>query len=182
MLVTSNLIMLLPIISFVLGWLTSIWVNHAATAIPAKETIWQRPYYHQSHLPKPRSAWSAFIANFTQTDRCPKTGQTDGLRPYIVEIALPVIFVFLSLRYPPNIYLVFLFIYTTILVLLTITDLEHRLIQNIVILPAILFGVAGSFVTPTFNWRQALLGGGHWPSLSFICWPSSLAEGSVVVM
>lgn len=156
--------MLIPILAFLTGWLTSIWVNHAATAIPAKETIWQQPYYQSSHRPKPLSAWSAFVAHITHTDKCPQTGQPDGLRPYLVELALPVIFVFLSLRYPPTLYLVFLLVYTTILVLLTITDLEHRLIQNVIILPAIILGVAGSFVTPTFNWRQALLGG----ALAFI--------------
>jgi len=49
--------------------------------------------------------------------------------------------------------------YIAVLVLLAATDLEHRLIPNHIVLPAILFaGIAGFFVN-WMTWKSALLGG-----------------------
>jgi len=52
--------------------------------------------------------------------------------------------------------------------LVTVTDLEHRLILNIVILPAILFALIVSFVDPAMNWKVALVGGVSGFLLSYI--------------
>ncbi|MEM7031295.1 MAG: A24 family peptidase [Chloroflexota bacterium] len=155
---------LIFLLILLVGWLVGIWVNHAGTVIPAKETIWQPPYYRNSKVRKPVSAWSGITAYLSGTYRCPQTGQSIGIRPPLVELSLAILFLFLSIRYSISIYFVFLLLYTTILALLTVTDLEHRLIQNIIILPALLIGVVGSFFSPNISWRQALLGG----ALAFI--------------
>ena len=142
-----------------LGWLTGAIVNHLATVLPAKETIFQAPYYLDSHAVKPPKAWSAIIAYLTRTQRCPETERAIGGRFLAVEIATPGLFIFLGQHFGLSPYLFFALSYTAILVLLTVTDLEHRLIQNVVILPAILLAIAGSFFTPHFNWQLAIIGG-----------------------
>jgi leader peptidase (prepilin peptidase)/N-methyltransferase len=85
-----------------------------------------------------------------------------------VELATPVFFVFLLQRYGFTFELLTTTIYTAILILVTVTDLEHRLILNVVMLPAILFALLISFVDPTISWKIALLGGVAGFVLSYI--------------
>lgn len=82
------------------------------------------------------------------------------IRSAIVELTLPAFFVFLFWRYDPSLYLGLILIYTTILTLITVTDLEHRLIFNVVILPSILLALIAAFFTPNLPWPTALVGGG----------------------
>ena len=49
--------------------------------------------------------------------------------------------------------------YIAVLVLVTATDLEHRLIPNRFILPAILFALAVGFIATWMTWKASLLGG-----------------------
>jgi len=53
-------------------------------------------------------------------------------------------------------------------VLVTATDLEHRLIPNRFILPAILFALAVGFIATWMTWKVALLGGAV--GLVFLPW------------
>ena len=49
--------------------------------------------------------------------------------------------------------------YVAVLILLTATDLEQRLIPSRIILPAILFALAAGFFANWMTWKAALLGG-----------------------
>jgi prepilin signal peptidase PulO-like enzyme (type II secretory pathway) len=62
-------------------------------------------------------------------------------------------------RYGPSLELGLVSIYTVILILVTVTDLEHRLIFNVIILPAILLAMGAAFINPVLTWRAALIGG-----------------------
>lgn len=176
-------LLLIPIF-IILGWVVGIAVNHITNVLPLKESFWQRPFckrrlnYQGSefistaekgqedetepeycHALKPTVAWSGLVAYLTGNQTCTVCSQAMGPRAPIVEIVLPILFVFLALNYPLNAYLGMLCVYTTILMILMVTDLEHRLIQHRVIIPAILIAFAGSLVTPQFSWKQALVGG-----------------------
>jgi leader peptidase (prepilin peptidase)/N-methyltransferase len=50
-------------------------------------------------------------------------------------------------------------VYVAVLILVTVTDLEQRIIPNRVILPAILFALVAGFFVSWMTWRAALLGG-----------------------
>jgi len=71
-----------------------------------------------------------------------------------------LLFAFLIWRYGLSRELLIITFHTTILVLVTITDLEHRLIFNVVIIPSILLAIAAAFFTPGLSWLAALVGGG----------------------
>jgi len=49
--------------------------------------------------------------------------------------------------------------YVAVLILVTATDLEHRLIPNRFILPAILIALAVGFIATWMTWKASLLGG-----------------------
>jgi prepilin signal peptidase PulO-like enzyme (type II secretory pathway) len=178
-----NLLILL--VFLFLGWLAGVLINHAANVLPLKAPLFRPPFCKRRlddggaeffstakkgeeteavqptycHAPRPFIAWSALIAYLTGNQACPSCGRSIGLRSLLVELITPILFVLLVQRYPLSIYLVFVCLYTAVLVLLTVTDLEHRLIQHVVILPAILLAIVGSFLTPNFGWRQAIFGG-----------------------
>jgi leader peptidase (prepilin peptidase)/N-methyltransferase len=143
------------------GWLAGVAINHAADILPTRQTVFQRPKCKLCHTPRPLAAWSILLAQLTQHTQCPHCHQRrpTQTRAFIVEIATPVFFVFLLQKYGLTIELLTITLYTTILILVTVTDLEHRLILNVVILPAIFLAVVISFVAPTGNWKLALLGG-----------------------
>jgi leader peptidase (prepilin peptidase)/N-methyltransferase len=50
-------------------------------------------------------------------------------------------------------------VYVAVLILVTVTDLEQRIIPNRIILPAILFALAAGFFVNWMTWKAALLGG-----------------------
>lgn len=50
-------------------------------------------------------------------------------------------------------------VYISVLLLLAVTDLEHRLIPNVIILPAILVALVTGFWADWMSWQAALLGG-----------------------
>ncbi len=166
-----------------LGWLAGVVVNHAANVLPLRESLWQRPFCKRRRdagpefvstarlgaappaeavycrAPRPPAAWSALAAYLTGRARCAVCGKTVGPRAVLVEVATPILFWLVSRQYGFSAYLPFALAYTAILVLLTVTDLEHRLIQRVVMLPALLLAAAGSFFAPHFGWQRAVLGG-----------------------
>jgi leader peptidase (prepilin peptidase)/N-methyltransferase len=50
-------------------------------------------------------------------------------------------------------------VYIAVLLLLAVTDLEHRLIPHAIILPAILIALVAGFFVDWMTWKAALLGG-----------------------
>jgi len=77
----------------------------------------------------------------------------------LIEIGLGVTYGYLWIVLGPSIKLPLYLLYSTILTLILITDIERRLILNVVTYPAILFAFAASFFTPGMTWWSALIGG-----------------------
>lgn len=167
-----------------LGWLLGGLINHLGNVLPLQETPFQQPFCKRTldkdhpeflstvhkdeesqperlycHAPKPPVQWSGLLAYLTGNQHCATCGQALGWRTVAVELITPVLLVVLYLQFSLSVYLAFLIAYTAILVLLTVTDLEHRLIQHVVIVPALLIALGGAFVTSRFTWQQALFGG-----------------------
>lgn len=68
-------------------------------------------------------------------------------------------FAFFWQRYGPSLKLVLITLYSCILFLIFVIDLEQRLILRVVIFPAIGIAILGSLVYPGLGIRRALLGG-----------------------
>lgn len=144
-----------------LGWLVGIAINHAADILPTRQTIFQWAKCTQCEAKRQLNQWSGLL-NWLQGQReCQQCGapQPTLNRSVIVELVTPLFFAFLWWYYGLSLYLGIVSLYTVILILVTVTDLEHRLIFNVVILPSILLAVSAAFVTPGLSWRAALVGG-----------------------
>jgi leader peptidase (prepilin peptidase)/N-methyltransferase len=106
-------------------------------------------------------AWSGLAAYVTRKERCPHCGAPLSIRHVLVELATPALFMFCWTQTGSTLTTLFNILYSAILVLVTVTDLEHRLILHIVSLPSIALALIGAYINPTFDSpRRALLGGG----------------------
>ncbi|MDX1521144.1 MAG: A24 family peptidase [Anaerolineae bacterium] len=150
------------IVIAIIGWVVGVAINHAADILPTRKTLLQWPTCSACGQARPLVEWSSLLALVRSGARCSHCGQRSKtfIRSVIVEIVTPLFFIFLLARYDLSLSLVLIALYTAILILITVTDLEHRLIFNVVILPSILFGLAAAFFTPNLPWRVALVGGG----------------------
>lgn len=140
-----------------IGWLVALFINHTSTILPRRESLWQPP----NCLGQPNSSkysWSGLLfltTTFGQLTEYPSLTK-QLIRSVIVEIVTPLLFVFLFYRYGTTGQFFLIAFYTIILLIVTITDLEHKLILNIVMLPAISAATLLAFMTPmTGFWTYA---------------------------
>ena len=165
-------LIILTILFIILGWFVGIAINHAADILPTRETLWQQLSCGVCGTPYTPPQWSVLIAWITGQQVCAQCGtvRLSFRRSVIIEIIVPIFFVFLLWYYGLSVGLGLTLFYTAILILITVTDLEHRLIFNIVTIPSILLAIAAAFITPGLSWRSALLGGGVAFVLIYLIW------------
>ncbi len=111
---------------------------------------------------QPRSAIQslALIAFLAGKRQCPSCGRPIAVRNLIVELVLAALFALLYNFYNDQlIKLLLASFFTSVLLLVTVTDFEHRLIPDRAIIPAI---VIAAVVSPLWfgpGWYLALVGG-----------------------
>lgn len=143
------------------GWLVAIAINHAADILPRRQSLLQWPSCSACGYRRTYGTWSVLLAYPTGRRDCPQCEQSRPrlVRSMAVELTTPAFFIFLLWRYGWSLQLGLVTVYTAILILISVTDLEHRLIFNVVVLPSILFGLLVSFFNPELSWLSALIGG-----------------------
>ncbi len=111
---------------------------------------------------QPRSAIQslAVAAFLTGKRQCPSCGRSIAWRNPVVELGLAALFALLYNFYSDQlIRLALASFFTSVLVLVTVTDLEQRLIPNRAIVPAIVIAALASPLWFGPGWWLALLGG-----------------------
>jgi leader peptidase (prepilin peptidase)/N-methyltransferase len=143
---------------FLLGWALGVVVNALADALPAHRLPgW--PRCRACSAPRPRVALSGLVGLLSGAGRCAYCGTARGARPPIVELVLSFGTVALGLAYPVPTRFVSALAISTVFLLIVVTDLEHRLILNAVVLPAAaLFAVLGA-LDPARGLVKTLTGG-----------------------
>jgi leader peptidase (prepilin peptidase)/N-methyltransferase len=100
------------------------------------------------------------IAYLRFKSTCQHCGASISWRHPLVELGTATLFAFLWYRYSTSPFLLPYSVYSAIFVLVLVIDLEHRLILNVVMYPAWILALLGSFLHPTpLFYRLALLGG-----------------------
>jgi len=172
-------LIILTILFVLIGWLVGIAINHTADLLPKRTSLFQWPSCTECRTKRPVLEWSAVLTYFGKQTTCRQCSQPQErfTRSIIVELVTPLLFGFLWWRFGPSLYLILVSVYTAILVLVTVTDLEHRLILNVVILPAIILAAIAAFFTPGLSWGAALVGGAVAFILSYLA--ALLARGGL---
>jgi leader peptidase (prepilin peptidase)/N-methyltransferase len=135
----------MELILFVLiGWLVGALVNRAADNLPVHRSLLAAPQCPYCGTLRPVFDQLAMLRFLLWRGCCSNCHAPIMLRAPLVEIANASAYIFLWARYGTTMQWLLMAIYTTVFLLVIVTDLEHRLIFNIVILPAILFAALAS--------------------------------------
>ena len=148
----------MTIVFTVLGLLVGGLVNQLGSDIPARQGL-TRPHCPYCGRDRPWLQWLALPAYLVRRAGCPSCGAPISLRHPLVEVGLAVAYGYLWIVLGPSVKLVFYCVYSTIFAVILVTDIERRLIPNVVTFPAIAIALAASLVVPGAKWWSALIGG-----------------------
>jgi prepilin signal peptidase PulO-like enzyme (type II secretory pathway) len=141
------------------GIIIGALVNLLADSLPVVRRL-QWPVCAHCGARRSPLAWSGLVAFVAQKRRCQQCHNPLSMRHLFVEVATPAVFVFAWTRTGTSIITLFNILHSAILILIFVTDLEHRLILHVVSLPAIALGIVGAFANPIFDRSaRSLLGG-----------------------
>lgn len=141
-----------------IGLLVGGFLNVCADNLPWRRGL-QRPHCTYCAQPRDAFSWVTVIGYLVGRTRCRHCGASWPLRHVLLELSASVAFAFLWQHYGPTAQLLPATFYVCVFFLVTVTDLEHRLVLNVVVLPAILFALACSPLFPELGWKSSLLGG-----------------------
>ncbi|MBN1659957.1 MAG: prepilin peptidase [Anaerolineae bacterium] len=146
-----------------LGLIVGAAINLLSDQLPRWRRVRRLPFCPACQAPRPARASLATLAYLTGAARCRACGAPIPARHPLVELGTAALFAFLWSRYGAageTILLLLYTIYSTILILVLVIDLEHKLILTIVMYPAAVVAALGSLIHPTpYFWRLALIGG-----------------------
>ena len=142
-----------------LGLLSGAFLNLAADHLPHRHSI-----LDPARCPYCEGTWGlidtvSLFSFLLLRGRCPHCGAPHPWRRPVLELVTMFTFAFFWQRHGPSLKLVLITLYSCILFLIFVIDLEQRLILRVVIFPAIAIAILGSFVYPGLGVRRALLGG-----------------------
>lgn len=155
--------MLIMVLFAFFGILVGALVNLCADELPRWRRLRRAPFCPYCEEPRPAWSWVSVLAYLRFRPECQHCGAPISWRHPIVELGTAVLFAFLWYwyGYGENAALLVLYTaYSAIFVLVVVIDLEHKLILNVVMYPAWVLALLGSFVHPDpYFYRLALLGG-----------------------
>ncbi len=149
----------MPIIAGLIGLLVGAVINALADDLPDEEIHLRLPHYPDGAPRKP-IAWLGTLAFLLGQRQSPDGAKLSWRHP-ITEIVTALLFAYVAAAFPPSIQTVFWMGNLAILVLITVIDLEHRLILFVVVIPSYVFALIGALVAQNaeIQFRDYLIGG-----------------------
>lgn len=145
------------------GLLVGAVINLLADQLPRWRGVRRLPFCPACQAPRPVWAGIAVLGYLAGGARCRSCGTRLPLRHLLVELGTAALFAFLWVRYGApgeHVFLLLYTVYSAILILVLVIDLEHKLILNVVIFPAWAVALLGSLLRPEpYFYRLALIGG-----------------------
>ncbi|MEA3338423.1 MAG: A24 family peptidase [Chloroflexota bacterium] len=158
-----------------LGLLVGGLVNQLGSDLPARRPP-ARPRCPHCGQDRPWQQWLSLPAYLMGRARCPSCNTRISLRHPLTEVGLAAAYVYLWITFGPSVKLTLYLVYSAIFAIVLITDIERRLILNVLMFPAILFAAAASFFTPGMVWQSALAGG----AIGFLFFLGAVLVGNAV--
>ena len=158
-----------------LGLLVGGLVNQLGSDLPARRSL-TPPSCPYCGRRRPWWQWLGLLGYLIGRAGCPSCGAPIGLRHPLVEIGLAVTYGYLWIVLDPSVKLALYLLYSAIFALVLITDLERRLILNVVMYPACLLALVASFFAPGMTWWSALAGG----AIGFACFLGAALVGNAL--
>lgn len=148
---------MLNVLFALIGLLVGGIVNVLADDLPARIRP-MRPHCPRCDYVYGPMGWLA-LGRRLQGGACPQCGLQARRRPLLVELGTALILALLPFFISPTVDLIIYSVYVSILILIIVIDLEHRLILHVVTLPSMVLALLASFVLSDNSPLLALAGG-----------------------
>lgn len=142
-----------------LGAVIGSFLNVCIFRIPEKKSIAFPP----SHCPNCGAGIKFYdniplLSYLILRGKCRNCEASISYRYPLIELLTALASLMLMIHFGPTLsYLVYLILVSSLIVI-TFIDLDHRIIPDVISLPAIPLGLAASFVLPNLNWIDSLIG------------------------
>jgi leader peptidase (prepilin peptidase)/N-methyltransferase len=125
-------------IAAVAGILCGILINRAADNLPPphRRSLFSPPRCPYCDTSRDLIEQFGLVSFAVRRDRCHSCGAPLRLRAPLMEFLTGIVFAFLAARYSFNLYFVIICAFSALLILVSIIDLEHKLILTVLVLPA----------------------------------------------
>ncbi len=145
--------------SFLIGASIGSFLNVCIARIPEKKSIVSPP----SNCPKCGHGIKFYdnipvLSYLILLGRCRHCKTSISMRYPLVELLTAILSVLLMMRFGPSISYLVYFCLVSALITITFIDLDHRIIPDIISLPAIPIGFLASFVLVQISWLDSLIG------------------------
>ena len=143
-----------------LGFVVGSFLNVVIDRVPQKQSLLNPP----SHCPHCQQSLKFYdlipvISYLILRARCRYCEEKIPVRILLVELATGLLFLFAWLKFGPGWYAVVISVYIAFLICITVIDIEHQIIPNLLVYPAIGLSI---LMVPLFHlndWTGYLLGG-----------------------
>jgi len=138
---------IIALLAGIAGLLTGGLINVLADDLPARQNP-RRPHYPDG-TPRPLSAWLGITAFLTGQRASPENPSSClSWRHPVVELVTALGFVGIALGYADEPNMPIWIVYLAIMILITVIDVEHRLILFAVMIPAWIFALLVAALSP----------------------------------
>lgn len=147
------------VFAFVFGAVVGSFLNVCIYRLPNEESV----VFPPSHCPKCDYKIRFYdniplISYLMLGGKCRVCKTSISLQYPLVELINGLLTLLLFIKYGPSPAFFFLFLFSSALVVITFIDLEHQIIPDVISLPGIVIGFAGSFFLPWLGWKNSLTG------------------------
>jgi len=150
---------MLNIISFIFGALVGSFLNVCIFRLPKEESIiW--PGSHCPHCKKPIRFYDniPLVSYFLLRGRCRYCKGSISLQYPLVEGITALSSLFLIIKFGPSMSYLFYFAFVAALIVITVIDLYHQIIPDVISLPGIGMGLLASLLIPQITFFNSLIG------------------------
>jgi leader peptidase (prepilin peptidase)/N-methyltransferase len=141
-----------------LGVLVGGLMSQLASDVMARRGL-TAPHCPRCGEQRPLRQWISSLSLLIRRHRCMSCGAELPGRGYLAELGLGVTYSYLWLRFGPSVTLILYLLYSSVFMVVLITDIERRLIPNAVMYPSILIAVGSSLINPGLSLPSSLAGG-----------------------
>ena len=142
-----------------LGLLVGGVLNHLADRLPKHQSVRGVPVCVHCGSARQRRQWVSALALVTGGARCRSCGKALPLRNWLLECGVALLYGYLAWRYGTSWKTALAALHASVLALVTVTDLETRIVPDAAVLPAAALTVVATFVTCARCVPMMLLGG-----------------------
>ena len=150
---------MLTVISIIFGALVGSFLNVCICRLPEEESIiW--PGSHCPHCKKPIRFYDnlPLISYFLLRGKCRYCKKTISLQYPLIEGITALSSLFLFMKFGPSLSYLFYFAFVAALTVMTVIDLYHQIIPDVISLPGIGVGLLASLLIPQLTFLNSLIG------------------------